>query len=80
MSRRRSRRVRSQKSTQSARGQQPRQDRLPGWWRRISRRLDWAGHIAERLEPSFQNRWVPLVLLLFPFLLLTLALLIASLR
>lgn len=63
------------------RPRRPREDRLPGWWKRISRRLDVLGHLAERLVPAFEERpWLPFLLLLFPLLLLILAFILNALR
>ncbi|RME63040.1 MAG: hypothetical protein D6790_05385 [Caldilineae bacterium] len=59
----------------------PQEDRLPGWWKSISRRADVLGRLAERLVPAFEERpWLPFLLLLFPVLLLLLALVVNSLR
>ncbi|MBX3050254.1 MAG: hypothetical protein KF753_02200 [Caldilineaceae bacterium] len=54
--------------------------RLPDWWQKIAHRLDWAGHLAERWEPSFHTGWLALTAVAFPLLLILLAFLLTSFR
>ena len=54
--------------------------RLPAWWQRLTQRLDWAGRLAERWEPHFQDHWLLLTALLLPLLLVLLAFLFTFLR
>lgn len=59
---------------------QPKGDRRPAWWRTLARRLDLPGRAAEHLEDRWQRWWGPVIMLSFPFLLVILAFIIASLR
>lgn len=54
--------------------------RLPLWWQRLALRLDWAGRLAERWEPTFHTGWLALTAIVFPLLLILLAFLFTSLR
>ncbi len=54
--------------------------RLPDWWQRLSQRLDWAGRLAERWEPSFHVGWLALTAVAFPLLLIILAFLLTWFR
>lgn len=47
--------------------------RLPDWWQPLAHRLDWAGRLAERWEPTFSSRWLALTAVVFPLLLILLA-------
>ncbi|MBI3959512.1 MAG: hypothetical protein HY328_11955 [Chloroflexi bacterium] len=47
--------------------------RLPDWWQRLAHRLDWAGWLAERWEPTFHSGWLALTAVVFPLLLILLA-------
>jgi|GEM_PF-2993378 len=54
--------------------------RLPGWWQRLSHRLDLVGLLAERWAPTFHVGWLALTAVAFPLLLILLAFLLTSLR
>ena len=54
--------------------------RLPSWWQPLAHRLDWAGRLAERWEPTFSSRWLALTAIVFPLLLILLAFLFTPYR
>lgn len=47
---------------------------------RFMDRIDFADHLARRLEPRFKTWWVPATLLAFPVLLVILALVLSNFR
>lgn len=53
---------------------------LPAWWQPLAHRLDWAGRLAERWEPTFSSRWLALTAVVFPLLLILLAFLFTPSR
>lgn len=54
--------------------------RLPDWWQQLAHRLDWAGWLAERWEPTFHTGWLALTVVILPLLLILLAFLFTPLR